>query len=422
MTQDKILLTGATGFIGGELLRRLARRDPRRLVCIVRAEDDLAAAERGQQVLLTQFGAERARTSRRLRAIEWVAGDVQSPRLGLSSTRFEALATEIQEIFHCAASTSFDQTLEDARSINVQGVKSIFALARAANERGGFRRLNHVSTAYVSGTAKGHVEADHLPADDPRNFRNTYERTKAEAERFLRSHMDEVPITVSRPSIVVGDSQTGRTTNWNVVYFPMRLMAWGRLPFASASGPAILDVVPVDYVAESVLALAARKDTVGKTYHVTAGDDALSVHDVIRETYAGVARRTGEPAQVKTRALGTLLWAIMAFVFRLFANQKVKKVMDGFGVYVAYTRVATRFRDVRERAVLQASGVRIPVTQEYFPVVVDYALEHNFGRQRSVRDEQRSGRLSTISFSERLALHASGMVHSGSLASAVGRV
>jgi long-chain acyl-CoA synthetase len=377
----KVLLTGATGFIGGELLRRLLRRDARPIVCLVRASGPAEAARRGADTLAALFGG-RAAPTRLAARVEWIAADVERPRLGLDDATFDALAGEVDEVFHCAASTRFDLPLDEARRINVDGVVALHALCEAACARpsGGFRRLHHVSTAYVAGKTPGEVHASDLPDDDPALFRNTYERTKAEAERFLRAGMDRVPTTVYRPSIVVGDSRTGKTTSWNVVYYPMRLMAWGRLPYASVGGRALLDVVPVDHVVEGLLALAAREDTCGGTYHLTAGEDALTVHDVIRHTYAGLARRRRRPVPVGTRALGPLPWALLTGVTRLLGGAAARRALDGFSVYVDYTRCDTSFSTARERALLAEAGVGAPDPEAFFPVIVDTALAENFGR------------------------------------------
>jgi len=381
MSQRKILLTGATGFIGGELLRRLVKQDPRAkarpIVCLVRAPSEAEAAQRGRDTLRTLFGRDAERVAAR---VSWVRADIEQPHLGIADDRRAALAAEVQEVFHCAASTSFDLGLEEARKVNVVGVEGILELCEAAKAHGGFARLHHVSTAYTAGKAPGLVDAADLPADEPTLFRNNYERTKAEAERLLRSAMARLPISIYRPSIVVGDSTSGRTTSWNVCYYPMRLMAWGRLPWVSCGGKSLLDVVPVDYVVDGMLALSRRTDTVGGTFHLASGQDAITVHDVVRETHAGMERRAGESLRLETRTLGPLLWFLLTAFFRLFGSKLVKRNLESFRIYVDYTRVDTVFDTRRERALLAECGVAFPSPKDSFPRAVDYALARNFGR------------------------------------------
>jgi len=382
-TEKAVLLTGATGFLGGELLPRLIANDHRPIVCLVRAASNHEAAARGLAALTTSLG--RSPSVQEQRRVSWIAGDVTQRGLGLRSDRWWDLADAVEEIFHCAASTRFDLPLDEAHTTNVRGLEEIYELACAAVDAGGFRRLNHVSTAYASGRTSKRVDADVLPPDRASAFRNTYERTKARAERLLRSQR-RVPYTIYRPSIIVGDSRDGRTSSWNVVYFPMRLMAAGQLPFAPAGGRALLDCVPVDFVADAILALAARPDTLGRALHLTAGSDALTVHDVIAHTYAGLARRHGTSVRIGTRALSPIAWRCLSAVCRHLIRGRMRRAIDRFEQYAPYTRVNAIYDNAVERAMIAPNGVHLAAASEFFPRVVDYALHCDFGRRPTPAD------------------------------------
>jgi long-chain acyl-CoA synthetase len=379
-----VLVTGTTGLVGGELLRRLLARGGTRVVCLVRATDEDEARQRGAATLRrlhrrSAIGEELARTV-------WVPGDVAEPDLGLSEPRHRALAASLDEILHCAASVSFDLPLAEAERINVGGARHVLALARRAVSTGRLRRLQHVSTAFASGRACGRVRAGELPPDEPRRFRNTYERTKARAERLLRGQ-SEVPVTIYRPSIIVGDSRDGRTSSWNVVYYPMRLMAAGALPVAPSGGAQRLDCVPVDFVADAMLALGARDDTVGRCHHLTMGDDALTVRDVVQATYAGLARHRGEALRVRTRVVGRAAWWLTASVYRATLRGRARRAFEKFAAYVPYTRVSSIYDNAAETTLLAAAGVAVPRSAEFFPTIVRYALEQDFGRRPDAMDE-----------------------------------
>lgn len=378
--QRKILLTGATGFVGGELLARLLARDDRNLICLVRANDDAEASRRGEETLVRLVGSRDV--SAASRRIEWLPGDVELADLALSRDRRRRLAAEIQEIYHCAASTRFDLKLAEVDRINVAGVVAVHDLAAEAVVGGTFRRLHHVSTAFAVGRRHGLTLAEHLPEDHERRFRNTYERTKARAERFLR-RARRVPTTVYRPSIIVGDSRDGYTRSWNVVYFPMKLMTAGHLPFGPAGKAALLDCVPVDFVADGILALGRREDGVGRTFHLTAGTRALTVREVVAHTYEAIARHTGESLHVGTRIVGRLRWLAIERALRVLAGARGRDLIARFRPYVPYTRVTTVFDNRRETALLAAAGVRNPDPADFFPRIVKYALVHDFGRRRS---------------------------------------
>jgi thioester reductase-like protein len=373
-----VLVTGATGFVGGELLGRLVGDDPRPIVCLVRAESNADATARGLGVLAALLG--RMPTPREQERITWLAGDLTQAGLGLRSDRWWRLAETLKEIFHCAASTRFDLPLDAAQLVNVRGLEEIYELACAAVDAGRFRRLNHVSTAYASGRTSARIDAEHLPSDRAAAYRNTYERTKADAERLLRTQ-SRVPYTIYRPSIIVGDSRDGHTSSWNVVYFPMRLMASGHLPVAPMGGRALLDCVPVDFVADAILTLARRRDTAGRAFHLTAGDDALTVEDVVRHTYAGLARRRRAEPRVQTRLLGPIAWWAFAKACRLLRGAQARRVLERFEQYAPYTRVSAIYDSSAERALLAQHGIRLPSPEAFFPRIVDYALRHDFGRR-----------------------------------------
>ncbi|MGE0712893.1 MAG: SDR family oxidoreductase [Planctomycetota bacterium] len=369
-----ILVTGATGFVGGEVLKRLLDETQDSVIALVRASSLGDARRRGRAALLALYGRVK---QRHLRRVEWLPADLELERLGLSEEDFARVAASIRDIYHCAASTRFDLPYDEARRINVVGLHRIHDLAVAAGPA--FRRLNHVSTAYVVGERPGATTADFLPGPEG-PFRNTYEQTKAEAERFLREQA-RVPFAVFRPSIVVGDSQTGRTGNWNVVYFPMRLMADGKLPCVPHIGPALIDCVPVDFVADAIVRLGRREGLDGQTINLTAGEAAISVRRVVEHTYAGLSRRAGREVPVATRPVGRLGWWLLSRWARL-RHPGAARFFDRFAVYEPYCRVETQLGNARELELLAEVGVALPDMDRAFARVVDYALEENFGRER----------------------------------------
>ena len=229
-----VLLTGATGFVGLELLRRFIERGDRRIHALVRAADDEAAAER-------------LPAHARLSA---VAGDIEEPGLGLSEENRERLARDVTTVVHCAASISFDLSLEESRRVNVDGTRNVVDFAKRCRR---LERLTYVSTAYVAGEPRGLFREDQL--DVGQRFRNPYERSKFEAERMIRSEAAGLPLQILRPSIVVGDSRTGRTSSFNVLYGPLKALARGRIPAIPARRSSPVDIVPVDYVARALVTL-----------------------------------------------------------------------------------------------------------------------------------------------------------------------
>jgi nucleoside-diphosphate-sugar epimerase len=130
-----------------------------------------------------------------------VQGDIVRPNLGLTAEESSALASTT-EVWHLAASTSFDEREQDAIHLdNVVGTQNVLAVAGALPQ---IERFVYVSTAYVAGTNLGPIAEDEMP--ERIGFRNSYEATKWEAEQTVR--LSKIPFVIFRPSIIMGDSQT----------------------------------------------------------------------------------------------------------------------------------------------------------------------------------------------------------------------
>jgi thioester reductase-like protein len=351
-----ILLTGATGFLGMDALARLIERDREQIVVLVRARDDDGARERLDAVLARLYDELPAAAAR----VSAVRGDLLEPALGLSTADRDWLIASVDRIVHCAASISFELPLEQARQINVGGVQRVLELAREIAAGGTLRRLVHVSTAYVSGRHAGEFGEQDL--DLGQEFRNTYERSKHEAERLLRA-ADDLPLAVARPSIVVGHSASGWTSAFNVLYWPMRAFERGLLQEVPARADSIVDFVPVDYVSDGILALLDDEDACG-TYNLVAGAGALSAGELV-ELHASFSGR--EPV-------------------RFAPVESTSGLPAGAETFVPYFDVRCRFGDERARCVLEAVGMQKPDPREYLERLLAYARETNWGKRPTTRE------------------------------------
>jgi thioester reductase-like protein len=253
-----VFLTGATGFVGREILSRFLERDDRHVFALVRADNDDEAAGR-------------LPAHERLTA---VAGDIEQRGLGLAEPTRERLSREVGTVLHCAASVSFDLPLAESRSVNVEGTRRMLDFARSCTR---LERFSYVSTAYVAGEPGRLFREDELAVGQ--SFRNPYERSKFEAELAVRSEGSGLPLQILRPSIVVGDSATGRTSSFNVLYGPLKAYARGLVRAIPARRDSPVDIVPVDYVADRTHELATRGPN--GTFHLVAGRNATTVGELL---------------------------------------------------------------------------------------------------------------------------------------------
>ena len=369
LTSDGVLLTGVTGFVGMELLVRYLERTDRRVYALVRGEDGHEAAARVEHTLLSLFGADHPYADR----VVAVRGDITRPGLGLRGYGDE-LAERVSEIVHGAASISFELGLEASRAINVEGTRRVLEFGERCHQRGGLRRLSYISTAYVAGEHVGRFSEDELEVGQ--SFRNAYEQSKFEAERLVARARSRIPITVLRPSIVVGERDSGWTSSFNVLYWPLRAFAQGAYVALPARRDAPVDVVPVDYVADAIFELSQAPEAEGSTYHLTAGEHAASVGELVELATAHFKRPAPRliAPWVYHRALHPLL-------VRASRDQRYRRALARSKVFFPYFEMAVVYDDRRSRVALRAAGIRPPPLRHYFSRLIEFALAAEWGRR-----------------------------------------
>ncbi|MGZ3453492.1 MAG: SDR family oxidoreductase [Polyangiales bacterium] len=362
-----ILLTGATGFLGREMLLHLGDNEPdTKLTLLVRGKDDEDARRRGDKLVSEVFGA---RASAMRDRVQTVRGDIEKDRLGLEPKAWDRLAKETGEIIHGAASVSFSLPLEEARNVNLGGTRRILDLAKEAGAR-----LDYVGTAYVAGERRGVAKESEL--DVGQAFRNTYEQTKMESEKLVRSRMGEQPIAIYRPSIIVGDSKTGRTASFKVLYWPLKLYAQGFAKIAPGRRSTPVDVVPSDYVVEAIASIRKRADSIGQTYHLAAGTERDSTIGELTDL-ASKFFHVRKPLFVDPKYF--IDW-IRPLIDR-FAWGKFKHRMVTARVYTPYLNLDLRYDTGNARSALKGTGIEVPAVADYFQTLFDYCLTTDWGKK-----------------------------------------
>ena len=367
-SSDALLLTGATGFVGMALLARILERTDRRVVVLVRAGSQLEADARLEALMASVTGTPDYYRDR----VTAVRGDLTAPGLGLGRRR-DWIAEHVSEIIHGAASVSFNLSLSNARSINVEGTRRLLALAHDCAASGdGLRRMTYVSTAYVAGARHGCAQESEL--DVGQSFRNAYEQSKEEAELLVRSERERLPLTIVRPSIVVGERETGWTSSFNVMYGPVRAAAAGALQVMPGRHGGVLDIVTVDYVADAVLALAASPKAQGGTFQIVAGEQAATVGELSRLAARRFNRR--RPRLIPPRVYRSVVHPFML----CRTDPDRRRRLRASEVYFPYMSLDLRFDDHQARELLEPLGIRATPLRDCFDVLMDFAEAANWGR------------------------------------------
>lgn len=359
-----LFLTGATGHLGRALLPELLADPDRQVLCMVRARDDAHLAER-----LARLRAPLGEAAGRVEAVQ---GDVSTPTLGLSSRDRERVLAEAEDVLHCAASVRFDMSEEEASRQNLAATEAVLELCLELLETGRLQRYDHVSTCYVAGDRLGRVYEHEC--DVGQGFRNAYERSKCQAEERVRAAMGRgLPACIHRPSIVVGDSRTGATRSYNVLYWPIKVYARGWWRTLPGRPEALVDLVPVDWVGRAMAALQRDPAAIGACVHLAVGDRAPTISMMM----ARVRSLTGGPPlrvvdQVRYRRfVRPLLWPF-------FQTRRGRAIKRGGDAYLPYCMGNPLFDTTVQEELL--ARLPPPDPMEVLETIVRFALGTDFGR------------------------------------------
>jgi len=351
----EIFITGATGFIGGSFLQTWLNETDVKVNLLVRSKKGVNPKSRAHEVLTGLFPeADISTFSQRVDVVE---GDLGLERFGLEEIAFRQLAKRTAHILHCGAAVRFDLEISQARQINVQGTERVLAFARICPQ---LERVSYVGTAYVAGKQSAIVRDDDL--DKGQEHKNTYERSKFEAEKLVRGAMADLPITIFRPSIVVCDSRTGRLSRHSALNRVLRRYALGSLTMLPGSLPTRMDLVPVDYVAGAAFAIVKNPATIGRCYHLTAGLDNLTSLGEIRDL---ASQHFGRKKFIIVPP--TLFFFYMA-ILRPFLAEKVREGIEELRLYTPYLVNESLFDNSNT---VKESGMKVPTFRSYFGVMAE---------------------------------------------------
>lgn len=261
-----ILVTGASGLLGTEIIRALLRKDSGLIFALARGENKEKAMHRLRSFWWEEPDLYQALGDR----VRVVCGDITQEDLGMTGEEADELASKVSVVIHAAAETGVQRSRHDLREVNTKGTKNAALFARRAAKSGGLERFVYISTAYVAGEREGRIcENDPLPDA----YATYYEESKADAEKIVRR--SGVPFTICRPGMIIGNSVNGRTRNFNTIYYVMKLMMQGRLPVIPVRAGKKVNAIPADDVAEAVVRLMRNDEADGGCFHLTVPEEKL---------------------------------------------------------------------------------------------------------------------------------------------------
>ena len=345
---ETIFLTGFPGFIAGRLLQRLARENSRFMLLV--QPQLLERARREVDELAHQ-------NNRPLSDFRIVQGDITEANLGLSPADLNIARSQTTTIFHLAALYDLAVPRDLGMGINVGGTRNVNEFARKIPN---LRRYHYVSTCYIAGKRTGLIRETELQHNA--GFRNYYEESKYLAEVEVDALKSELPITVHRPSVVCGDSVTGETAKYDGVYYLINyLRKWpGGLQLLNIGNDEVtLNLVPVDFVVEAMVALARDERAVGKTVQL-ADPNPLTT----RELFDTIARYLSG----KESSLTVPAWLVQKSLMLPFSPGITGLPHHG----VPYFFLKQTYDTTQAVELLEPHGLRCPPFRSYAGNIVAY--------------------------------------------------
>ncbi|KAI5912726.1 SDR family oxidoreductase [Thauera sp. 2A1] len=368
---NRYFLTGASGAVGSAIVPLLLADPETSVRLLLRADSVEHLAQRFEA--LCEFWRLSPSDPARAR-LQPLRGDATLPDFGLDADTYGELAADTTHIIHCAASVRMNDPLEKARQSAVGSAQAILTLARRLAASGTLKKVEFVSTVGIAGKRQGILPEQWI--DEPRTFHNTYEQSKAEAEALVRAAVEHeaLPITVHRPSMVIGDSRDGRIIHYQIFYYICEILS-GRKTFGlyPALGNVRLDVIPVDWVADAIVAASRETDTAGHILNLCSGPDKSPTLRDLRLLVRKDFRAHGKRPPVGLK-IPRAWFAALPRLAALLAAPGRRTPLSTLPIYMDYLADSQGFCNARYLAQLRAHGLALPDPQFYLPAVIAHYL------------------------------------------------
>lgn len=351
-----IFITGSTGYLGAHVAANLLAGSKDSLNLLVRAKTAREAEIRLWNTLQMHLDFERFLDFLRAR-ITIFLGDLTGARFGLSGEEYGQLSKTTDSIIHCAASLN-RRSEKTCLNVNLRGTLEVLQLARRAQADHGLRRFSHVSTVAVAGHRQDEVVGEDQAIDWNRSDYDPYARTKKFSEHMVRELLPDVSFTIFRPSIILGDSRHGETTQFDMVRAFVFLAQLPVLPFRAEDR---LDIVNVDFVSSAIATIHQKDKPAHDTYHLSSGKAS--------QTYRELTKALAEARHKLAPMFSPGLVGPFTSVVNWLANRRGTVVGHGASlmkVFLPYLTFNTVFDNAR--AVSETGNSPVPFSEYCYPL------------------------------------------------------
>lgn len=373
MSNSPILVTGATGFLGGFLTGELIKSG-RKTLLLVRSKGNDTARQRIENLMkFLNIEVENEPVV--------IPAEIDKPGLNLADEHRQQVRN-VPEVLHCAADTSFaERKRQQVEATNLQGLRNVFDAVPKCE------RFFHMSSAYSAGKQEGLIKEE---IQNPPDFHNPYEQSKNEAEKLITELCKEkrIELTIFRPSITYGDSVTGKSLRFNALYYPVRTLLFLRdslkkdilerkgkraaelgastnktggmhLPL-TFPGNGWLNLVPINFLVKAVMAIMESGGT--GIFHIVnpKSDTVRQIIENIEKHYSISGLEVADK-EMQNSPLQVLINIYLDVYYPYFCDKR-------------------NFCDHRTRNILEPLGIECPeLTPDVFKRCMDFAIEAGWG-------------------------------------------
>jgi thioester reductase-like protein len=359
-----IFLTGATGYIGAHVAANLLDQHDATLNLLVRGRDPREAELRLWNALQLHLSFPKFYDYLQAK-IRIFRGDLTAPQFGLEAGDYDRLVHTTDSIIHCAASLN-RKSEKSCLNVNLRGTLEVIQLARHTQYYHGLRRFSNVSTVAVAGKRSHEVVSEDRSIDWDRSDYDPYARTKKFCEHMVRQLIPDVPLTIFRPSIVLGDSRYPQTTQFDMVRSFVFLAGLPALPFRPHDK---IDIVNVDFVADAISNLHMKVNPEFDTYHLSSGNDSQTFQELTKALAAERNARGPVFLPIGEKPFGSIVSTLAKRKGPVGHGAALMKV------FLPYLTWNTVFDNARVTTELGRKPV--PFSQYSFPLL-RFSREHNF--------------------------------------------
>jgi thioester reductase-like protein len=359
-----IFLTGSTGYIGAHILSELLTGHKDRINVLVRAKDQHEAEKRLWNALQLHLDFPRFRDYLSER-ITIFRGDLTDSKFGLDATAYSAAVSTTDSMLHCAASLN-RKSEKSCMNVNLRGTLEMIQMARRIQSSSGLRRFSFVSTVAVAGKRENEIVTEDASIDWNRSDYDPYARTKKFCEHMVRELLPDVQKTIFRPSIVLGDTRYGETTQFDMVRAFVFLASLPVLPLRPDDR---IEIIPVDYVAKAIATLHQKEKPLFDTYHLSSGTDS----ETCKQITDAIAKESGKSKPVYAPSMARTFTSMV----NSLANRSSKLGRSAvlLKVFLPYIYWNTVFDN--SRVIAEMGSVPEPFSKYCFPLM-KFSRENHF--------------------------------------------